>query len=146
MEAKIGSSTWPVYSGDGVPDAALFVDATKAVARSNALMIAREKGTGVFLQKNKSPEAKASLAVAAKASANSAPRHGKYGLTPAGHAFDEARKHDVTKWWTWSFRNDTPPDDCDDDEYYSADAVQGVFDAYEAEMAIMRGDFASEAE
>ncbi len=82
----------------------MFVEATKSVARANGLAIAHEKGTGVLLFATRSSEAEAKLN-----EATSSFRYVAHTSTSLEEqALVAARGLDVTLWWTWDFRNDTP--------------------------------------
>ena len=104
-----------------VGEARLFEEATKALARANGLAIAFQKGTGLFLRPDRSPDATASLKKAASAFAIQAAK--VTDIPIEDYAVDQARRHDVTAWWTWDFRNDAPRALLHDDEYFAPQEV-----------------------
>jgi hypothetical protein len=97
----------------------VFVETTKSIARANALGIAHQKGTGVFLFATRSPESEAGLRKAA-----SLFRYVPH--TPVSleeQALGAARGQDVTAWWSWDFRNDTPKLFRQGDEWFGPQEV-----------------------
>ena len=106
---------------DRVGEARLFEAAAKALARANGLAIALQKGTGLFLFPNRSPDAVASLKEAASTFARRAAK--VTDIPIEDYAVDQARQHDVTAWWTWDFRNDVPRHLMHDAEYFAPQDV-----------------------
>jgi hypothetical protein len=117
---------------DRVGEARLFEEATKALARANGLAIAFQKGTGLFLRPDRSPQAIASLKEAASAFARRAAK--MTGVSIEDFAVDQARQHDVTAWWTWDFRNDAPRELLHDDEYFAPQDVDRIGEEFGGDM------------
>jgi hypothetical protein len=121
---------------DRVGEARIFEEAIKALARAEGLAIALQKGTGLFLRPDRSPNAIASLKAAARDFARRADKAGKASIDE--YAVDEARKHDFTGWWTWDFRNDTPRQILHDEEFYAPQQVDRFGVEFDADVAPAR--------
>ena len=112
-------------SGDLVDDVLLFLGVTKALARRDGFSEAYQRGSGLFVQLNRTPEALASLSAASEDSAAGIKPH--FGWEESyGHAEGEARKSDVARWWICTYPSIAPPDNYDEDEYYSPEAVRHI--------------------